>query len=143
VHITNSERKADLLPRLRDLFAGTEGVSKVVDGRDGPTLGMPTPEENQGMGDLVLFAKSGYAFKSDVQGEAVVAPTQGYLGTHGYLADDPELDGIFLACGNGIRRGVSLPRVSNLDVAPTIARLLGVELPEVEGRVLAEILNGR
>lgn len=143
VHVTNSERKAELLPRLRDLFAGTEGVSKVVDGRDGPTLGMPTPEENQGMGDLVLFAKSGYAFKSDVQGEAVVAPTQGYLGTHGYLADDPDLDGIFLACGNGIRRGVSLPRVSNLDVAPTIARLLGVELPEVEGRVLAEILNGR
>ena len=73
--------------------------------------------------------------------ETAIAPTQGYLGTHGYLAEDPELDGIFIASGNGIKRGVSLPRVANLDVAPTIARLLGVKLPEVEGRVLAEILN--
>jgi len=141
VHVTDSERKAEWLPKLKALFAGTEGIAKVLDGHDGPTLGMPTPEENQGMGDLVLFAKSGYAFKDDAQGEAVIAPTQGYLGTHGYLADDPELDGIFIANGNGIKRGVSLPRIANLDVAPTIARLLGIALPEVEGRVLTEILD--
>ena len=141
VHVTNSGRTAECLPRLKALFSGMEGIAKVVDGHDGPTLGMPTPEENQGMGNLVLFAKSGYAFRDDVQGEAAIAPTQGYLGTHGYLAEDPELDGIFIASGNGIKRGVSLPRVANLDVAPTIARLLGVKLPEVEGRVLAEILN--
>ena len=106
VHVTNSERKAEWLPRLKE-----------------------------------LFAKSGYAFKDDVQGEAVIAPTRGYLGTHGYLADDPELAGIFIACGNGITRGVSLPQIATLDVATTIARLLDIKLPEVEKRVLSEIFD--
>jgi hypothetical protein len=32
--------------------------------------------------------------------------------------------------------------VDNIDVAPTAARLLGVELKDVDGRVLTEILTG-
>ncbi len=141
VYVTEPQRKAELLPALKKLFAASEGVASVHDGHDGPKFGMPKPEENQGMGDLFLFAKDGYAFKAEVVGTAAVAPTQGYLGTHGYRADDPDMDGIFIAYGNGIKRGVSLSRVANLDVAPTIARLLGLEIPQAEGRVLTEILG--
>ena len=141
VYVLNPVRKTELLPGLKKLFSGVEGVAKVLDGQEGPSVGMPTPEENQGMGDLILFAKAGYAFKSEVQGEAVIAPTDGYLGTHGYLADDPELDGIFIASGPGIKPGVKLGRIANLDVAPTIARLLGLTIPNAEGRVLSEILD--
>jgi predicted AlkP superfamily pyrophosphatase or phosphodiesterase len=140
VYLADRQRKTELLPALKKLLAASEGVAKVYDGEEGPAFGMPTPEENQGMGDLFLFAKDGYAFKGEAQGAAAVAPTQGYLGTHGYRADDPDMDGIFIACGNGIKRGVSLRRVANLDVAPTIARLLGLEIPRPEGRVLTEIL---
>jgi predicted AlkP superfamily pyrophosphatase or phosphodiesterase len=141
VYVTDPQRKAELLPALKKLFAASEGVASVFDGHDGPKFGMPKPEENQGMGDLFLFAKDGYAFKGEVTGTAVVAPTQGYLGTHGYRADDPQMDGIFIAAGNGIKPGVSLSRVANLDVAPTIARLLGLQIPRAEGRVLTEILQ--
>jgi len=141
VYVTDPQRKADLLPKLKKLFAASEGIAKVFDGHDGPKFGMPKPEENQGMGDLFLFAKDGYAFKADVVGTAAVAPTQGYLGTHGYRADDPQMDGIFIAHGNGIKHGVSLPRMANLDVAPTIARLLGLQIAKPEGRVLTEILG--
>jgi predicted AlkP superfamily pyrophosphatase or phosphodiesterase len=143
VHITNAARKAELLPVLKKRFAALEGVAQVVDGRDGPTLGMPTPEENQGMGDLLLFAKNGYAFKDNVAGDAAVEVSQGYLGTHGYLASDPDIDCIFIAQGRGIKRGASLGRIANLDVAPTIARLLGFQIPNAEGRVLEEILEGK
>ena len=65
VYVTNPGRKAELLPRLKELFSQIEGVDRVIDGNDGPTLGMPTPAENPGMGDLVLYSKTGYAFKSE------------------------------------------------------------------------------
>lgn len=140
IYVTDPARKAELLPKLKELFAQTEGVDKVLDGGDGPSLGMPTPSENQGMGDLILYPKAGYAFKNDFAGAEVVAPAVNYGGTHGYLNTDPELDGIFMASGKGIRPGVVLPRMTNLDVAPTIAKLMGLPLHEPEGRVLEEIL---
>ena len=141
VYITDPARRAELLPKLKTLCAEIEGVGRVIDGAEGPTHGMPTPDTNSGMGDLVLYAKDGYAFRPGHQGAQVVEESKNYLGTHGYAASDPELDGIFIASGYGIRRGVTLPRVSNLDVAPTIAELLGVKLPTPEGRALKEILD--
>ncbi len=140
VYVTDPAKRAELLPKLKTLCGGLEGVAKVIDGNDGPMLGMPTPAENQGMGDLVLYAKDGYAFFQGLDGAEVVRESKVYLGTHGYPNSDPELDGIFLASGYGIKAGTKLERVTNLDVAPTLAELLGVPLPNVEGRVLKEIL---
>jgi predicted AlkP superfamily pyrophosphatase or phosphodiesterase len=142
-YVTNPARKAELLPALKKCFASAEGIARVLDGQEGPTLGMPTPEENQGMGDLILLAKDSYAFKGEAAGDAAVAVSQNYLGTHGYPASDPELDGIFIAQGNGIKPGITLPRIANLDVAPTIAQLLGLKIPQGEGRVLTEILESK
>ena len=141
VYVNDPAKRAALLPQLRELFTTMEGVASVVDGTDGPTLGMPLPEENQGMGDLILFAKSGYAFKSSVEGEQLVAPSPNYLGTHGYAASDPELDGVLIAWGYGIKAGVRVPRIRNVDVAPTLAEILGVQLPPGDGRILSELLD--
>jgi len=140
IYVTDPAQKADLLPRLKELFAKTEGVDRVLDGNEGPGLGMPTPAENQGMGDLILYPKAGYAFKSDATGEAEVVPTVNYGGTHGYLNSDPELDGFLIANGCGIKPGVTLDRIAIVDVAPTIAKLLGIALPDADGRVLSELL---
>jgi predicted AlkP superfamily pyrophosphatase or phosphodiesterase len=141
VYVIDPARKAALLPQLRDLFAQTEGVARVMDGSEGPSMGMPTPAENQGMGDLVLYPKPGYAFQSPFNGEESVVESVKYLGTHGYPSDDPELDGSFIAWGYGIKPGAKVPRINNVDVAPTIAELLGVKLPSAEGKVLREILK--
>jgi predicted AlkP superfamily pyrophosphatase or phosphodiesterase len=140
-YVCDPARKAELLPRLREVLSNLEGVDRVLDGSEGPGLGMPTPEQNAGMGDLILFAKKGYAFQLPATGEHETADSTGYLGTHGYPASDPELDGILIASGYGIRKGVTLNRVSNLDVTPTLSRLLGVESPGKEGRVLEEFLT--
>jgi predicted AlkP superfamily pyrophosphatase or phosphodiesterase len=139
-YVNDPARKAGLLPQLREVFSKLEGVERVLDGSEGPGLGMPLPGENAGMGDLILFAKKGYAFQLPVTGENEVVDSNGYLGTHGYPASDPELDGVLIASGYGIRKGVTLGRVSNLDVTPTLSRLLGVESPGKEGRVLEEFL---
>lgn len=144
IYVTDPARRAELLPKLKQVFAATEGVAQVIDAATGANaLGMPTPAENQGMGDLILYPKPGYAFSAAPVGDAATGPTTNYGGTHGYSSADPELDGIFVAAGAGIKAGVKLDRMRNLDVAPTIARLLGVPLPEVEGQVLETILTGK
>jgi predicted AlkP superfamily pyrophosphatase or phosphodiesterase len=93
------------------------------------------------MGDLILFAKAGYAFQGKFNGEEQVEDSTNYLGTHGYPNSDPELDGTFIAWGYGIKPGVKVPRISNLDVAPTIAELLGVKLSNTDGAAIREILK--
>jgi predicted AlkP superfamily pyrophosphatase or phosphodiesterase len=141
-YVTDPARRSELLPRLKELFTASEGIERVLEGTEGPSLGMPSPDENPRMGDLILIAKEGYMFNDSAAGDESVMPVINYAATHGYLASDPQLDGIFIASGNGIKQGVTLPRMKNLDIAPTLARLMGLRLPEQEGRELTEILVG-
>jgi len=143
VYVTDPARREELIPRLKELFAKTEGIERVIDARDAHTIGMPTPDENAGMGDLILYPKAGHSFSASAAGDIIVGPAINYSGSHGYYNGDPDLDGIFIASGSGIKPGAKLGRIKNLDVAPTLARLMGLELPGVEGRVLSEILSGR
>lgn len=62
-------------------------------------------------------------------------------GTHGYLPFRPRMATGFVAAGPGVRPGVVIERMGLVDVAPTVARLLGVTAPPVEGRVLEEALR--
>lgn len=141
LYIDNPARRAELKPKLKALLEQMEGIARVVDGSEGHSLGLPLPEENNNMPDLLLVAKDeGFAFNGLVVGDAVSGPTTNYGGTHGFLASEPELEGIFIASGAGIKRGASPGRIRNLDVAPTIARLLDLPLPNAEGRALEEIL---
>jgi predicted AlkP superfamily pyrophosphatase or phosphodiesterase len=141
VYIADPARRAELLPKLKELFAQTEGVGQVLDAATAAHgLGMPTPVENEAMGEIILYPKAGYAFTGSAVGEVVAGPASNYGGTHGYPASDPELDGIFIINGAGIKKGVKLDRVSNLDVAPTIAQLLDVKLPMADGRAMETVL---
>ena len=54
---------------------------------------------------------------------------------HGYFPDHPTCMRR-LCCLAQASRGRHIGQVKNVDVAPTMARLLGVELPKVTGRVL-------
>jgi predicted AlkP superfamily pyrophosphatase or phosphodiesterase len=93
------------------------------------------------MGALLVIPREGYSFTAAATMPVVVDASEGSLGAHGYLASDPELGALFIAAGAGIQSGVTLQSVENVDVAPTIAHLLGLSLPGVDGRVLAEILS--
>lgn len=140
VYVTDPARKAELLPQLKALLAKAPAIDRVIDASDAHSLGMPTAEENAGMGDLIIYAKEGYAFSSAVAGTEVTTPTVNYGGTHGYFNGDRQLDGIFVASGAGIKKGVVLDRVRNLDVAPTVAHLLGLQFGPVEGKPIEKIL---
>jgi len=50
------------------------------------------------------------------------------------------MNAIFVASGSGIKSGYTLTTIQNIDVAPTIMRLLGASLQNASGRVIEEIL---
>jgi len=50
-------------------------------------------------------------------------------GSHGYDPALPDMGGVFLALGRGVPSGERIPAVAQVDVAPTVARLLGIEPP--------------
>jgi predicted AlkP superfamily pyrophosphatase or phosphodiesterase len=69
----------------------------------------------------------------------VVDAPDGGLGSHGYVASDPDIQALFIASGRNIKPGVTLDAVSNLNLTPTIARLLDLRMPDATERVLTEI----
>jgi predicted AlkP superfamily phosphohydrolase/phosphomutase len=85
-------------------------------------LFLPTDMRNKALGTLD-FTSNRFAF-----------PVYGNSGDH-------RLEGIFLAAGPSFRRSARLGRLSIMDVAPTLAYLLGVEVPrQMDGAVLEQAI---
>jgi predicted AlkP superfamily pyrophosphatase or phosphodiesterase len=143
VYLTAPDPAGDLIARAKKAIAGVEGVDAIVEPAGYSRFGLPQPSATDQMGVLFVTPKEGYAFTAPADGDVVVNATEGSLGAHGYPAADPDLSSLFLASGAGIRAGVTLDVVENVDVAPTMAELLGLKLENVDGKVLSAILAGR
>ena len=143
VYLTVPDPTGELLARARKAIAGIEGIDAIIEPTDYARFGLPLPTVNNQMGVLFVTPKDGYSFTAAVGEEVVVDATEGSLGAHGYPATDADLSALFIASGAGIRQGVTLGVIDNVDVAPTMAELLGLNLPNVDGKVLKEILGSR
>jgi predicted AlkP superfamily pyrophosphatase or phosphodiesterase len=142
VYVLNREHGEELRARVAAMFAPVEGVDLVLAPKDFAKYGMADPQADPRMPDLVLSAKSGYAFADSLTGDLVVTPKSDEVkGAHGYDMNQPALQAAFVAWGADVRPGTVLKTISNTDVAPTIAHLLRVPMRDVEGRVLQEMLN--
>jgi len=126
---------ADLIPQTVKTLEKLEGVAQVFTESGYGELGLPSPAKDPQMSQILLAAKDGYSFSGATGGPVTNALPQ-LRGSHGYLASDPEMDAIFIAAGYGVRAGNMPAKISNLDVAPTIAKLLGVALPSAKGKPL-------
>ncbi|MGS0685796.1 5'-nucleotidase C-terminal domain-containing protein [Nakamurella sp. GG22] len=111
----------------------------------GSTANMAHPTRT---GDVVAFAYPPYQFDAATPGTLVARSA--FFGQHGYVPDVQNLSAnvnmraTFLAGGDAISRK-RVSGVRTIDIAPTIAYLLGVPLPQQsQGRVLLDVLrNGR
>lgn len=139
VYLTRTGDKSKSLAALRDVFSGAEGVDHVYGEEDFARLGLPLRAVNEQAPDLLLTGAPDYGFGNESEGDYVTQIAEG--GTHGYLNDDPQMQAIFIACGAGIPKGLQLDQISNLDVAPTIAALLGLEMRHVKGHTIPEIVK--
>jgi predicted AlkP superfamily pyrophosphatase or phosphodiesterase len=135
--IRDASKRAALVPRLERFFASQPGVAAAADAQK---LGLPTPDATNQAPDLYLIAKPGYAFQDGIEPPLVkdVMPAKG---AHGYLNTDPDMQALFIASGAHIRKGVDLGRITNLRVAPTIAKILGVSLPAARQLPMTEALQ--
>lgn len=116
------------------------GVERVLQGPELIKLGLPSPADNLQMPQLILTTSPGFSFHDAVAGDAIT-DAGGHKGCHGHLPQPSFMHATFVAAGAGIKPGARLKIIQNIDVAPTIARLLHVKLPTAEGRVLSEILT--
>lgn len=143
IYVPDKSKRAALTPKLKKIIGKLEGVERIFEPAEYASLGLPMPEQNDQMADLFVVAKDGYAFTHYPTGDEAVTDVtpEVYPGHHGYLASDPKLNGMFVAWGHGVKRGAQLGEIRNVDVAPTVAALLGLKMENVEGRVLMEALR--
>lgn len=141
LYLTVPESKDADRERVIELFREQEGIAAIVTPDQFAKYGLPSPDEYEQMADLILAAKDGYGFSGTATGEDVVVTSTGTIGTHGFLSTNPKMNAMFVAVGAGIRPGAKLGLIENIDVTPTMARLLGVNFPGADGRVLTEILT--
>ena len=143
VYCTNpGEAEADR-QRVRELFTGQEGVADVVLPDRFAEYGLPQPREYAQAPDAVLVAKDGYAVSASVEGDTFVASNteaKTSLGSHGFLSGSKKMNALCVLSGNGIRKGGQLEQVENIDVAPTVAKLLGLEGFSADGQPLSAAL---
>ncbi len=125
-----------LVPQVRKMFEGTEGIARVAGRAEFPSLGMPDPTKDPQAPDIVLYAKNDYAFSNPPAGGSgpVVITRDTAAGAHGYLNTDPDMNAIFIASGYNIRH-TSLGDIKNLQVAPALAALLQVHLPQASSPI--------
>lgn len=81
---------------------------------------------------FVVTANEGYMFTEDLDGPLIAKSK--LKGVHGDLPTDPAMNAVFMVAGPGIAAGRNLGRIKMVDVAPTVAGLLGLSLPAADGK---------
>jgi 2',3'-cyclic-nucleotide 2'-phosphodiesterase (5'-nucleotidase family) len=96
-------------------------------------------------GDVVVVTRPPYQFDAATPGQTVAFSQ--FFGQHGYLpelvdlAHSVNMHATFIASGPGIRKQKPLAGVRAIDLAPTMALLLGVPGPQnARGRILYSLL---
>jgi alkaline phosphatase D len=95
-------------------------------------------------GDLVLVTTPPRSFRELGAARRALIAAGGLAGwspgLHGYAPDHPDMGAIFFALGRGVPAGARPERVRMIDVAATVAHLLGIEPPlHSEGRPIPEL----
>jgi predicted AlkP superfamily pyrophosphatase or phosphodiesterase len=123
-----------LIPRLTRLFqgwriGGEAPVERILTREEAAGVGLDSPNS----GDLILFAREGYAFVSRSPAAAGAASPPSFpsplLGAHGYLNTYPNMHAIYMALGAEIAPGTAAGTLKTTDVAPRVASWLKLEPP--------------
>jgi predicted AlkP superfamily pyrophosphatase or phosphodiesterase len=90
---------------------------------------------------LMLEAAPGYSFDEALTGPEVRDSGETYRGTHGYLPTNEEMRASLIIYGVGAKPGAKIRLGRMIDVGPTIASVLKLNLPQAEGKQIKKLLN--
>jgi predicted AlkP superfamily pyrophosphatase or phosphodiesterase len=140
LYVRDISKRAELVQQLKSYFLTIPGVEGAYTNEQAQKFGIPASGTTDQAPDLYLTAKQGYAFEGGFKGPLLrdVSPARG---THGYLNTDSDMEALFIASGAHIRHGVNLGSITNLRVAPTIAKILDVSLPTATQSPLTDMLQ--
>jgi hypothetical protein len=122
-------------------------------GVNDPNFGLDTSEfVGQDSGDIYALMSLGYNFDGtqspvvqrmgDAPSSAPVLSVPNFYGAHGYNPKQPDMNAFFAAAGPDIKPGLIHRGVHNIDLAPTVEKLLGVTpAATVQGKALLTILK--
>jgi predicted AlkP superfamily pyrophosphatase or phosphodiesterase len=140
IYILPRERRTEIVAALRWALTPIEGIEAIYSSpKDFQKLGQALCDEDRFGADMWVTAKEGYSFSNDPV-RNIVDKDSKVTGTHGYMATHPQMRGIFVAWGAGIKPDSKLSVIRNTQVAPTIARLLGLDFPTADDRPLSGAL---
>jgi predicted AlkP superfamily pyrophosphatase or phosphodiesterase len=142
VYVLDEANRDSILKQITPKLAKMEGVSGVVEAKDFDSkLHHITADKDGREPDLVLLAGDGYTFTDSLADSAEIIPNDPPKGAHGHFQLDANLYGCCVISGAGVKKNVVLGEMKNIDVTPTMAKLLGVPFPGADGRVLEEALK--
>ena len=140
IYVRNREMRPKVYEYLKKIEAsGKYGIGHIFTHKEAVAQGADP------MCAFMVEARAGYYFLDDwetsVEDVKDHKPSaQRMAATHGYHPDRENYQTFFMATGPGIRAGAVVRQMSLVDEGPTLARLAGVDLPDVDGRVIHEIL---
>jgi predicted AlkP superfamily pyrophosphatase or phosphodiesterase len=141
LYITDTANRAQIMADLVPALKQVEGIEAVFPADEFASIGHAGPDKNKNAPDIIVAAAQGYSIAENPASKDLINPTGTVKGNHGNLPKHRYMDAAFIAWGAGIKPGAKLGRIRNVDVAPTMAAILGVKMENVEGRVLTEILK--
>jgi predicted AlkP superfamily pyrophosphatase or phosphodiesterase len=141
LYITDEANRATIIEKVKKSFDGLDGVSKVIASDEFKDYGVADPKDDPHAPDMILFAKEGYNFGDTAAGALPFNVKPERKGSHGHDAELPDLHATFVAWGVGIKSGKQLGEIQNIDVAPTVAKLLNIPMPNADGKPLAAALS--
>ncbi len=128
--ILRNPNDRDALRRARSIFKNLEGqpgsgIYRVVDPSELRKLG------TNPRAAFMIDAEESFTFGSDFSGPFIEDTSK--RGQHGYLPSRPDYRTSLIISGAGVTRRGSLAEVRMIDIAPTVARVLHLNLRNSEG----------
>ncbi len=85
--------------------------------------------------DYVLVSQKGYEIRDNVSGPYCTDQLS-QKAQHGYSEEFEEMKASFMLWGKGIERGKNIGGMHLIDVAPSLAKIMGFEMQQAQGRAV-------
>lgn len=119
------------------------GIEEILTGKEAGKLGA---DDNCA---FMLEASKGFYFVEDHHGDLIKKVDDKDVGvkkhhtrgTHGYSPKKQSLETFFIAVGKNIKKGAIVDSINLVDEGPTLAKLLGLTMKNVDGKVIKSIIE--
>jgi predicted AlkP superfamily pyrophosphatase or phosphodiesterase len=128
----DKKTEGDVLDLLSKLPPGEKKYFRIIDRAQMNKAGA-NPEAA-----FALSAENNASLGNSMSGDAVKSRNKG--GAHGHFPDFREIRTGFIAVGPGIKKGSVITEMNLVDIAPYIAKVLGLSLPTAEGKIPPALL---